>query len=451
MVYLNALRGDQVIPAPPSPSPSPPRVDVDLYRRGQFLTAVARVLSVALGVLCLVLMWDSPQMRPRAAVALVAAYAAFAAVAFLWTRGRPHARAVKMAHDVVDAVVVGLAAAASGGLDSPVWLLLYPHVVAVSVRGGLAWALLMGVLDAVIVAVLTAITPEQPLGMLHALALVFCAFMGGTTSSYLHQVQRRLTGTNDQLKAANRQLSEGMSAHEAARREQERALALLTESEARYRRLLEKIQDGVAIVSDGRIAYANAVFAALVGDTPAALVGIDFRDLVPAEDRPDLSDRWSRWQEAGAVSGALEARVRTRHGTLALVSVRAGSAEFEGKPAVIATVRDITRERRMEQDLMAQAQRLAALNEIANAVNLSLTIEDILRWSRRRRGGWCPSIASPSPSSTRTGGRWRSWPCRKAWRDSARASGGRPSPGPCAARRPGRKAEARRRRLTWAR
>jgi signal transduction histidine kinase len=44
---------------------------------------------------------------------------------------------------------------------------------------------------------------------------------------------------------------------------------------------------------------------------------------------------------------------------------------------MITTVHDVTRERRMEQEVRAHAARLAAINEIANAVNQSLTIEDI--------------------------------------------------------------------------
>ena len=110
----------------------------------------------------------------------------------------------------------------------------------------------MGVLDAAIVFALTAMSTHHPLGPLHALALVFCAFLGGLTSSHLKAV---------------------LAAHEAARREQEAALALLRDSEARYRHLLERIQDGVLIIQDGRIVYANKVFGAMVGDDPAALAG----------------------------------------------------------------------------------------------------------------------------------------------------------------------------------
>ena len=77
------------------------------------------------------------------------------------------------------------------------------------------------------------------------------------------------------------------------------------------------------------------------------------------------------------MSGSLETRLRRRDGEMLLAVVRAGGVELQGKRSVIATVRDITAQRRMEQEVREQAERLAALNEIANAVNQRLTIEDV--------------------------------------------------------------------------
>ena len=350
-------------------------LDVSLYRRGQLITTLARWTSFGLGLLSLVFLWNSPRTRPIPALAAGTAYLVFS-LARHAARSRRRRHAWKVAHDVVDALAVGAGAAFTGGLESPVWLLLYPHVVAVSVRGGLFYAMAMGILDAVIVSVLAALS-DQPLGSLHAVALLFCAFMGGTTSSYLHQVQRRLSGVNEELSEANRQLSETIAAHEAARHEQERGMARMQDSEARYRKLLEAIQDGVLIFQEGRVAYANRVAGAMIGETPASLLGTELVDLVAPEERRELLEGYRRWEQSAAVSATLETRLRTRAGEPLLVSVRAGSAELEGRRSVIATLRDITRERRMENEVQAHAERLAAVNEIANAVNLNLTIEDI--------------------------------------------------------------------------
>lgn len=184
-------------------------LDAGLFDRGRFITAVARWVSLGFGVLALALLWDDPLTRRPVAVAVGAGYAAWLLASEAWLRRRPR-RTLRLAQDVADAAAVGLAAAAGGGMASPIWLLLYPHVVAVSVRAGLAWALAMGVLDAGIVVALTAASDHHPLGALHALSIVFCGFMGGLTSSHLKAV---------------------LAEHEAVRREQADALARLRESE----------------------------------------------------------------------------------------------------------------------------------------------------------------------------------------------------------------------------
>lgn len=337
-------------------------LDPHLYRRRQLIAGFNRWLSTVVGLLCLLYLWDSPKMLQGPAVALAIVYSAYNLASQAWVRRHPRSRAVKDVHNVVDALAVGYGAIVSGGLESPFWLLLYPHVVAVSVRGGLAYAMALGFLDAGIVMALARLTPGQPLGNLHAIALVWCAFMGGTMSSYLRAVRARLYDANQELAAKNVQLSETLSAREAGERQQQEALARLLESEERYRRLIARIQDGVLIIQDGRVAYANRVFAEMVGDTPEGLVGTDFRELIPPEDRADVSDRYRRWEQSEATSGGFESRVRTRKGETLLASLRAGSVELEGRRSVIATIRDITRERRMEEDVKAHAERLAEAN-----------------------------------------------------------------------------------------
>ncbi len=353
-------------------------LDAALYRRGVLVTALARWLSFGLAFLCFAFVWNLPETRPRPAAAVLVGYLAIQLAASLPRRGYPSRRWVKALLDATDSLAVGLGAAFSGGLRSPIWLLLYPHAVAVSVRRGLLYAMAFSALDAAIV-VLLAWGSDQPLGALHALAILFCGFMGGTTSSYLHAVQNRLSRVNEELGTANRQLSQTLGAQIAAQRQQELALARYQASEERYRRLLERIQDGVLIIQEGRAVYANQAFASMVGETPEALRGRDFLELAPPDDRDELARRYRTWEEKGTEAGSLECRLRRHDGSALLASVRAGSVEFEGRRSVIATVRDISRERAMERDLKAHAGRLAAVNELANAVDLNLTVEDILR------------------------------------------------------------------------
>src|SRR4029078_2407326 len=112
---------------------------------------------------------------------------------------------------------------------------------------------------------------------LHAVALLFCAFMGGLSSRHLRTMKDRLAEANRELQAINTQLSMSLGENERRGVEQEAALALLRDSEERYRRLLERIQDGVLIVQDGCIRYCNRVFADMVADTPPGLLGAEVK------------------------------------------------------------------------------------------------------------------------------------------------------------------------------
>lgn len=195
-------------------------LDPQLYSQGQTITALSRWICLGLGFLALVVLRDDPTVRVGWALAVGLAYGGYTLASQLLLRRRPDSRHLKIAHDVVDAVAVGLGAAFSGGLASPVWHLLYLHVVAVSVRGGLGYAMAMGCLDAIIVAVLARSTPGLS-GSLDALTLLGCGLLGGSMSSYLHEVQRRLRSAKEHLAMKSEQLLATLEAHDAARRDME--------------------------------------------------------------------------------------------------------------------------------------------------------------------------------------------------------------------------------------
>ncbi len=352
-------------------------LDARLRHRRWLVTTVTRWAAALVGLLALVLAADRPETRLLPGVAMVAAYAVFNVLSERALRRSPRNQALKVTHDAVDALALGVTAAASGGSQSLAALILYPHVVAVAVRGGLGYALGMGALDGGLMWALAHFTPGDTLGAMHVLVFLACSGMAGLASAHVHQVRAQLREANHELATKNEQLLASLAAGEVAREEQNQALERLRVSEERYRHLLERIQDGVLILQDGNVAYCNQVFAELVGEPREALVGRALLELTPADERDELSRRYATWERSGT-AGLIEARLCARAGETRLVSLRAGAAEFAGRPAVITTVRDITRERAMEQDVRAHAERLAAINEIANAVNLNLTIEDIL-------------------------------------------------------------------------
>jgi PAS domain S-box-containing protein len=121
------------------------------------------------------------------------------------------------------------------------------------------------------------------------------------------------------------------------------------ESEEKYRTLVESIQDGVFLIQDFLIRFGNAPLAEMIGYSPQGLMGMDFRDLIAPEDLPMVEQQHLRRLLGESVPREYEFRMVHRDGASRVaVNVSVGMTLFQGKPAVIGTVKDITEKKRAE-------------------------------------------------------------------------------------------------------
>jgi PAS domain S-box-containing protein len=143
------------------------------------------------------------------------------------------------------------------------------------------------------------------------------------------------------------------------------ALAALRRSEAQLRGLLDQAPDGVVILRAGRIVYANATAADLLGVPVDDVVGRAIGSLLPAADAARAGARIREMVETGATFPPSE------YGVLAAperaVEIKSIPCEWEGAPAVLAFARDVT-ERATLHRRLAQAERLTSLGTLAAAV-----------------------------------------------------------------------------------
>jgi PAS domain S-box-containing protein len=122
-----------------------------------------------------------------------------------------------------------------------------------------------------------------------------------------------------------------------------RAEARLRESEARYRSLVEVVPDGVVVLREGRIEFANDALARILGAQSAAeLNGRSFLDLFAEADRPDVAARLAQWERELGSGGRFERQLLALDGRAVYADI--GGASFERGEAtyVQAIVRDNT-------------------------------------------------------------------------------------------------------------
>jgi PAS domain S-box-containing protein len=145
--------------------------------------------------------------------------------------------------------------------------------------------------------------------------------------------------------------------------DRKRAEEALGESEERYRTLVECALDGIVIHVGDRVAFANRAAAAMLGlSGPAALVGQPLAGFVHPDDLASAEDRVRRVLAGEAVDYPVEVRYLRRDGTELLVENTGVLVTYQGKPAILSVIRDITERKQAEEALReSEAQNLALI------------------------------------------------------------------------------------------
>ena len=139
------------------------------------------------------------------------------------------------------------------------------------------------------------------------------------------------------------------------------------ERDERWRRLVEHAPDAILIHQDDRIIFANHQAARLFGaDTPGALIGITVWRLVHPEDLPRARARTRRVLETFEPQPPAELRFLRLDGSSFIGEGRPSAVRENGRPALLAIIRDVTERRRTEQALRESEQRLRDYAELAS-------------------------------------------------------------------------------------
>jgi PAS domain S-box-containing protein len=138
----------------------------------------------------------------------------------------------------------------------------------------------------------------------------------------------------------------------------------LREAETRYGRLVEGLTEGVVIIRDGRIIFANPALAGLLGAPAGDLDGRPLLDFVATRDVLQVSERISLLEIGSAEDDEIRfALGPASRGAEAVVRLSATRADFEGSPAVFGLVLDETAELRAQAELRRNEARLDAVVE----------------------------------------------------------------------------------------
>jgi len=132
----------------------------------------------------------------------------------------------------------------------------------------------------------------------------------------------------------------------------------LKESEERFRSIVENANDAIAIIQDGSVKYGNPKVVERSGFTPDRFASMSFLDFVHPDDREIAIDRYNQRMRGEPVSGNIVYKLIDKEGKSYWDYVNAVEIVWDGKPATLILMTDITQLKEAEIALKEAQDKL---------------------------------------------------------------------------------------------
>ena len=154
--------------------------------------------------------------------------------------------------------------------------------------------------------------------------------------------------------------------------ERKKADAALKDSEAKYRLLVETTTQVILVVQDSKIKFFNSRAVDLTGYTGDELNDMPFANLVYPDDLEMLADQHQRRLQGEPFERVYPFRYILKGGKVGWVEISTALIDWEGRPATLSILSDITERKRSEEALQESEERYRALVENINDVFYTL-------------------------------------------------------------------------------
>jgi len=141
----------------------------------------------------------------------------------------------------------------------------------------------------------------------------------------------------------------------AARRE--KSEVVLRQSEHKFRHLVDDLSDGVVVLAESKVMYANQAAIRIFGEeNSASMLGNAVMDYVHPESQQLVIQRMQAVMDGETLKPA-EEHLLTRDGSDVFAFITPTKIEFEGQPAIQSIIHNMTDQRMLEGTLHLSRQR----------------------------------------------------------------------------------------------
>jgi len=146
-----------------------------------------------------------------------------------------------------------------------------------------------------------------------------------------------------------------------------KAKEALTESEEKYRKLIETATDAIFVLQDGKVKFPNPKAREMGRMMGADLKQHSFFEYVAPEDQNMVLERHFRRLKGDKVPSTYNFRLLRANGEAFWVEINAVKIVWEGKPATLNFIRDIDDQVKLEAEFQ-HARKMEAVGTLAGAI-----------------------------------------------------------------------------------
>lgn len=147
--------------------------------------------------------------------------------------------------------------------------------------------------------------------------------------------------------------------------EKKEMISQLKESNQKYASLVNQSLDGVVIVQQEHIVFANEAVSKITGFSIQELTSMYFLDVVPDDEKQRIATNYKLRIQGGDVPNFYESVLQCKNGSTKPVEFSLTVIEYEKQPAVLGVIRDISERKKTEQKKKIQLRYQQGLHQIS--------------------------------------------------------------------------------------
>ncbi|MFC1893220.1 PAS domain S-box protein [Chloroflexota bacterium] len=179
---------------------------------------------------------------------------------------------------------------------------------------------------------------------------------------------RKQTQLRQEVEALSKRVAEFEKSEAALKQAHER----MQQSEQKYHSLVDRSNDGIILIQNGFIKFANPKTIKIIGVSMDDALGKPFIDFLSSESSAAVVDLYQKRMSGERMPDRYEIEFVRRDGRRMTLEVSGSIVEYEGKPADMAVIRDVTKDRRTQAKILESERRYRLLAD--NTTDLIWTV-----------------------------------------------------------------------------